>query len=163
MNGGDRAMHNREIGGRLVFLHLLRRNLLQKRAASAGLHAGQLPLLESLMAHPGCTQQELAGMLRVTPASIALSTKRLQKAGWVEKRVDEDNRRRNCLYATAEGAARATEHRRCLDTVDGEMLAGFSEVDRRTLAALLDRMIENIGEDAADGLPLPPCHWKEKN
>lgn len=155
-------MHNREIGSRLMFLQLLRRNLLQ-RGADEGLHPGQLPIVEALLCHPGSTQQELATRLHVSAASVALSAKRLQNAGLVEKRMDSKDHRRNRLYATSEGEQLAASRRQCMDAVDTMTFAGLSEEDRRTFAALLDRMIANLGESAADGLPRIPCEWKENN
>jgi len=156
-------MHDREIGGRLLFLQLLRRNLLQ-RSGDEGLHPGQLPIVEALLCHPGSTQQELAIRLHVSAASIALSTKRLQNAGLIEKREDCKDRRRNRLYATKEGEQLALSRRRCLDEVDQKTFLGLTDEERITFCSLLDRMIANLGESAADGIPgMPctPCHWKE--
>lgn len=155
-------MLHREIGCRLMFLLLLRRNRLQ-RSANPGLHPGQLPIVEALLCRPGCTQQELADELRVTPASVALSTKRLEKAGLVEKRADENDRRRNRLYATEEGRQLAASRRRCFDELDAAMLHGLTSEELCTLRALLDRLIENLGASADDGLPMPPREWKENN
>ena len=93
-------MHNHALGGRIIQLNVLRRNLFRKKSAGCALYDGQRPMMETIVCHPGCTQQELASMLCITPASVALSTKRLQKAGFLEKRRDADNQRCNRLYAT---------------------------------------------------------------
>ena len=100
-------MNLQPLGGRLILLNVLRRNLTHKKTAGYQLHRGQLPILELILAKPGCTQQELAEQLRITPASVAQSTTRLEKAGLIEKRTDPANRRRNWLSATAEGALAA--------------------------------------------------------
>ena len=115
---------------------------------------------EVLIINAGCTQKELAETLRVTPASIALSTKRLQKSGYVEKRVNESNRRCNRLYATPAGEAAALRHRQYLDEANEKTFAGISEEEQAVLCGLYDRMIQNLNEDA---LPLYPLHWKETN
>lgn len=75
-------MHNHALGGRIIQLNVLRRNLFRKKSAGCALYDGQRPMMETIVCHPGCTQQELASMLCITPASVALSTKRLQKAGF---------------------------------------------------------------------------------
>lgn len=155
-------MHPREIGGRLMFLLLLRRNILQ-RGGETGLHPSQLPIVEALAHHPDCTQQELAEHLHVTPASVALSTKRLEKAGLIEKRADKKDKRRNRLCITEKGRQLSLDHRRRMDAVDTDMLQSFSEEEKQTLCALLDRLIENLGASAENGLPCLPCHWKEND
>ena len=98
-------MQDREIIARMMLLNLLRCRRLRERTAGSGLYDGQLPILECLIDCPGSTQIQLAERLAVTPASIAQSTKRLQRAGLIEKRVDENNLRCNRLYATESGAA----------------------------------------------------------
>ena len=61
-----------------MFLHIskLHRVLSGKRLAKMNPYAGQwMPVIRYVMEHDGCTQVELATFLRVTPASVALSTK----------------------------------------------------------------------------------------
>ena len=155
-------MHPREIGRRLMFLLLLRRNLLQ-RGSETGLHPSQLPIVEALVHHPDCTQQELAEHLHVTPASVALSSKRLEKAGLIEKHADKTDKRRNRLRITEQGRQLSFEHRRSMDALDADMLKNFTEEEKQTLSALLERMIENLGASAEHRLPCLPCNWKEND
>ena len=82
-----------QVTGRLHKLELVRMLAQRNEICKDGLYAGQMPVLNYLAEHPGCTQVEMADFLQVSPASIALSTKRLQKAGYLTKEVDEDNLR----------------------------------------------------------------------
>ena len=133
-------MHNHALGGRIILLNVLRRNLFRKKSAGCALYDG---------------------MLCITPASVALSTKRLQKAGFLEKRRDADNQRCNRLYATEAAKALVQEQRRAFDEVDAVTFAGLSEQDRETLRRLLDHMIQNLSSDGDVEFPAPPCFWKE--
>ena len=74
-----------QITGRLHKLELVRMLAQRKDIRKDGLYAGQMPVLNYLAEHPGCTQVEMADFLQVSPASVALSTKRLQKAGYLTK------------------------------------------------------------------------------
>lgn len=141
----------------MMMLNLLRGRRLREETTGCGLHDGQLPVLECLITRPGCTQRQLAQRLVVTPASIAQSTKRLQRAGLIEKRVDKENLRCNQLYATESGVETALEYRRSFDKVDAETLRGFTEDEMKTLVALLDRMITNINHENLSFSP----PWKE--
>lgn len=81
----------------------------------------------SLRANPGCTQVQVADHLRVSPASIALSTKRLQKAGYLTKEVDAENLRCKRLYISEEGQRVCAMCRERLDQIDAVAFQGFSE------------------------------------
>lgn len=138
-----------ELGGRLMTLNVLRRNAVQAAAPDNLLHHSQLPVLEMIIRYPDGNQAMLAEQLHVTPASIALSTKRLEKAGLIERRVDPDNRRCNQLRATELGCRMARAHRETFEAVDERTFSCLSEEERIVLKELLGRMIHHMagGED----------------
>lgn len=140
-----------DIVGRLNKVQLLRRCCLHNAMGDLELHFGQLPILEYVKEHDGCTQAEISDSLAVTPASVALSTKRLQRSGFLEKVVDESNLRRNRISLTSRGREASEKCRRTFDEFDLKMFDGFSEADLETLRGLLDRMTMNItGEETND-------------
>lgn len=133
-----------ELGGRLMMVNNLRRTLLHAKLPEGGLQHGQLPVLATVIRQPDCTQAALAEQLRVSPASIALSTKRLEKAGLIERRVNPDNRRCNRLRATEAGARTAAICLEGFASVDERSFMGFSDAEKAQLAAYFDRMIQNL-------------------
>lgn len=140
---------NFEVISRMEKLHLLRRIILQKATADIGLHMGQLPILEYVRKNDGCTQAELAEKLLVSPASIALSTKRMEKEGLLEKHVDENNLRRNQLTVTEKGRKISEQCRSIFNEADTRMFAGFDKNELEHFLACLDKMLFNItGKDA---------------
>lgn len=135
-----------EIGRRFSMLNLLRRIELHKAAADAGLHLGQLPVMEYIIRNDGCTQIEIADTLKVTPASIAISTKRLQKAGLIQKKTDETNLRCNKLTATDKGIELSHNCRKRFNEFDKKLFAGFSDQELLLMKDHLDRLINNIAD-----------------
>ena len=133
-----------ELGGRLMTLGVLRRCLTRGAAPDIPLHHTQLPMLETILRMPDSNQAMLAERLHVTPAAIALSTKRLEKAGLVERRVDPGNRRCNQLRATEAGRRAAAVYRELFHQVDERTFSCLTEAEREQLGALLDRMILHI-------------------
>ncbi len=129
---------------KLLKLNALRRIVSGRAANEAGLHMGQLPVLEFIKRNRGCTQKDIADALQVTPASIALSTKRLQRAGLVEKRVDETNLRRNMLYVTPKAEEVSCVCREKFDAIDAVMFRDLSEAELDWFDTLMTRMIENL-------------------
>lgn len=125
-------------------LFMLRRTLLTKTMLNTGLYFGQLPVLMYISNNEGCTQKEIADWMKVSPASIALSTKRLQKAGLIEKTVDKENLRRNMLSITAEGRETAFRCRENQIKFDQNMFGCLSDDEAVELSRLVDKLINNL-------------------
>lgn len=137
-----------EVISRMEKLHLLRRIILQKATADLEIHFGQLPILEYVRKNDGCTQMELAEKMLVSPASIAVSTKRMKQEGLLEKHVDENNLRQNRLTVTEKGRRVSAQCRRVFDEADTRMFKDFKEEEISALLASLDKMLFNItGKD----------------
>ena len=137
-----------QVTGRLHKLELVRMLAQRNEICKDGLYAGQMPVLNYLAEHPGCTQVEMADFLQVSPASIALSTKRLQKAGYLTKEVDEDNLRCKRLYLSEQGAKVRELCREKMDLLDRKAFEGFSEEELCTLVQLIDRITINLTGEA---------------
>lgn len=139
-------MEYRELMHRIMYLAKLHRVLSGKRLAKMNAYAGQwMPVLRYVIENDGCKQVDLANFLRVTPASVALSTKRMQKAGYLEKEVDEYNLRRNKLHVTPLGRQLAADCKDAFDALDRESFKGFTEEELETFAEYLDRVATNMG------------------
>ncbi len=137
-----------QAAARLHNLFVLRRIVIQKATQGSDLHFGQLRVVEYIAAHEGCTQAEVAECMMVTPASMALTTKRLEKAGLLNKVVDEHNLRCKRLSVTERGRNLATQSRGLHDQFDERLFEGFSAEQMAQINTYLSRMICNItGED----------------
>nr|WP_244835492.1 hypothetical protein [Clostridium sp. BJN0001] len=86
----------------------------------------------------------MANELLVTPASIALSTKRLEKAGLIEKKVDENNLRCKKIYITKKGINLSAKCRKIFDDFDKKMFDGINEDELQYLKEILDRILLNL-------------------
>jgi len=135
-----------DLGKRLMLLHTLRRKYMHTLCGECPLVPGQYPLLHYLMLHPDASQRELADGLFVSPASVALSTKRLEKAGFLEKRVKPENQRCKTLHVTTSGRAAQKSFREIFDRVDEQTFRGFSDDELYMLSDMLERMARNLSE-----------------
>ncbi len=143
-----------EVVGAMHRLELLRKIQARTAVGPLGIHPGQPPLLHYIQDHPGCTQKEAADELDVTPASAAASLKRLEKAGLVERKTDDKDARRNCLYLTPEGTARLTEHRRIFDALDKRMFAGLSTEEIQMFQRTCEKMFDNLADESCRHLTI---------
>ena len=97
------------------------------------------------------SQRELARAMRLSPATVAVSLKSLERAGYVERRVDEHDARRNLVALTPHGEAAVDLLGEAFHSVDEQMLSGFSSEEREVLSQFFRRMLSNLG-----GAPVCP-------
>ena len=128
----------------------MRRVSMGRVFASEGLHFGQLRILEHIIQNERCTQNDIAEKLNVSPASIALSTKRLQKSGMIKKCEDNENRRCNILTVTEKGMSTVVHCRLELDLFEENLFAGLSDEELLVLSDILDRLLKNCSFDKVD-------------
>ena len=139
--------------GKMVEIGMLKRLLIYKESPGEGLYFGQLPIIEALRHNDGCTQKELADMLHVSPASVAVSAKRLEKNGLITRRTDENNARCNRLSVTEKGLTERARCREVFDMIDERALEGFAAEEMEMLDSFLSRMIVNLGGETDDTGP----------
>lgn len=137
----------RSLGGKLITIGILRRLQIQKLIRGKEIFKGQFPILEIICKNEGCTQKYIAESLMVSQASIALSVKRLAKAGMIEKTVDEQNLRCNRIYPTEKGRSMRAELSAMYCAVDEMSFRGFTDEEIAVIDGLFSRMIDNLSED----------------
>ena len=127
----------------IMIFQILRKKYISAELTKQGLFFGQHHILEFIERNPGCNQCDLSTYLKVTPASIAISTKRLEKAGFIEKRIDEDNLRQKCLYLTYKGFEACKNMKNFFNNLDQSALVDITEDEIDLLEKLMDKMIFN--------------------
>ncbi len=143
-----------------ILVNILRKTVL--RNVTKDLHFAQMPVLRFIIAHPACTQSDISCALHVTPASIAQSTKRMEKSGLIYKVVDKDNGRKNNLYVTEEGENVNNKVCEKFDLVDKKMFEGFDEKDLNELSNFYDRIIFNLTGEKQEITPQKFMEFVEK-
>ena len=106
------------------------------------------------------TQKELADRLHASPPTIAASLKVLERQGYVERRTDEKDSRRNRSFITQKGRDAIRSALEGFRQVDEHMYHGFSPEERELVCSLHRRMLDNLyqigGDEEAGPCPPPP-------
>ena len=97
------------------------------------------------------SQRDVARTLRVSPATVAVSLKTLERDGYVKRAADERDQRRNRVSLTDKGRKAVELCAESFQAVDDRMLSGFSPEERAQLTGFFTRMIDNLG-----GVEEPP-------
>ncbi|MDE6281035.1 MAG: MarR family transcriptional regulator [Oscillospiraceae bacterium] len=105
------------------------------------------------------TQKELADRLHIAPPTIAASLKCLERQGYVARRTDEKDSRRNRISITRKGRDALDSGMRAFQQVDDAMYRGFTPEEREQVQEFHRRMLDNlyqIGGDREDEHCPPP-------
>lgn len=137
-------MELRELVHELISISVIHRYRISKSASKVGLYFGQPRILEYITENDACTQKDVAIAMHISPASAAVTLKRLEKAGFITRNIDIADSRKNHLSVTEKGVLALKEFRRICDTTDEDMFKGFSDEERETLHNLLTRLHKNL-------------------
>lgn len=110
-----------------------------------GLYRGQPSMLNALWAGDGLTHSALAVQLNKSPATITKTVKRMEKAGFVERKPDPKDERLSRVYLTAAGRNVQAAVEQVWQAFELQAFAGFTQEEMATLRGLLQRVCHNIG------------------
>lgn len=137
-------MELRELVHEFISISVIHRCQITRSASKAGLYFGQPSMLQYIIEHDACTQKDVAEAMHISPASAAISLKRIEKSGLITRTPDEDDSRKNHLSVTEKGRDALAQFRKICDTTDKEMFKGFSQEEMDVLHGLLRRLHENL-------------------
>ena len=120
--------------------------------ATVGLSAGEFDVLASLMHAPDrtSTPSVLARRGMLSPAGMTHRLDLLERAGFVERRPDPDDRRSTLVFLTEAGEAKAIEAARVHVAAEAELFDALSSSDRADLRRLLETMLDAYAAVAAE-------------
>ncbi len=147
-----REAETREAGQAL--LEVFRRfKRVMKRPAAGHARTGEMAVMAAVAFHhvekeEGIRISDIAANLKIAPPTVTQFINGLEKTGWVERRMDPNDRRAVLVYLTEEG-------RRCHARFEADMLALFQgladhigDEDAFQLARILDKSFGYLEEAA---------------
>lgn len=124
------------------------RHAIEKMLSRKGLGSVGQPMLLCILAkQPGGTvesQKELAGKLRVSPATVTVSLKTMERDGYVKKLVRPEDLRRKPISITEKGREAVKIIDQVFETLDHGMYRDFSPAELQMISALYRRIIGNL-------------------
>lgn len=134
------------IGPRISAVSKTLRKRFNQAAAEEGLFSGQQHIILLLMHNEGLTIGQVAEATGVAVATASVSIKRMEKAGFVERRADESDARLTKLYLTEKGKAAPKNIKIKMDNQEQHITKGLSQDEVMQLSDLLDAVLKNIKE-----------------
>jgi DNA-binding MarR family transcriptional regulator len=134
----------KSVGWALVQTSRLHRSRTGDKLSELGLFAGQEQVLQALASSGPMTMGDLAAILRVRPPTASKTVSRLSTLKLVERHTEPGDARVVRVKLTKEGKRKASAIDAIWDEVEGELLAGFDNKDRKRLRKLLRKAAKNL-------------------
>ncbi len=90
------------------------------------------------------TQKKIADIIGITPPTVAISIKRMEKAGIVKKIQSEDDLRENCVELTEKGIMMTEKLKTTAKNTYKSIFADFEDEEIEMFLRLLSRLIQNM-------------------
>lgn len=127
--------------GRLIRMYYSRN---QSQLAEVGLYRGQPPILMLLYKNDGMSQKEMARALNLSPATMTVTLKRMEKAGLVLREMDEHDQRILRVHLSEKGREMCETGESRIGVVTAELLEGFTLEEQQQLNEYLGRIARNM-------------------
>lgn len=120
------------------------RKTVEKRISALGIHPSQHHFLMHIAKNGSCTQNSIAEAMEVSAATVAVSLKKLEKGGYIEKQISPGDGRSNRVILTQKGEEVVEKSRLLFETVDESMFSSFTEEQQEQFHAFLELIINNL-------------------
>ena len=122
------------------------RKLFERMVASLGIHRSQHFLLMNIDREGVGSQKELAARLGISTAAVAVTLKKLEAEGYIERTVAEGDSRNNEIRITDAGKRVIGVSRDYIEKLDAAM---FRDIDSETLAVFM-QCLETMKKNLVD-------------
>jgi DNA-binding MarR family transcriptional regulator len=140
LRGRERGAPHR-LGYLLKHAHLRFELLASARLEPLGIGPREWAALNCLDEQHGLSQREVAELLGIDRTRMVALVDELQANGWVERRPQPDDRRKNVVTLTRTGRDLMQRGGRLIDDCERRFLAALSESDADQLKSALDAVI----------------------
>ena len=117
---------------------------MQAQLAEVGIYRGQPPIMGLLYQHDGMSQKEMASALNLSPATMTVTLKRMEKAGLVRREMDEHDQRILRVHLSEQGRQMWLKSADQIRAVTEELMEGFTPEEERQMREYLSRIARNM-------------------
>ncbi|MEW4371694.1 MarR family winged helix-turn-helix transcriptional regulator [Paenibacillus kandeliae] len=104
---------------------------------------GHHSYLKAILQRPGVNQDQLTNDLKFDKATTARSVRQLEEAGYIERRVDPNDRRAYLLYPTKRALDFEPVLQQTLLTANEKLTSSLTEEEKEQLWQLLNKIYQS--------------------
>lgn len=119
----------------------LRRKYIENEVKSMGIHRSQHGILMYISRHGGkpC-QKDIAEKFEISPAAVAVTIKKLENNGYIQRNSSKDDNRYNELKLTAKGKEIIEKSSEVFKEVDRKTFESFTDEELEQFVAMLEKI-----------------------
>ena len=129
----------------------MHRKCFERLVSQLGIHRSQHLMLMSIGRENISSQKELAERMNISTAAVAVTLKKLEAGGYIERVPDEHDSRNNRIFITEEGERVISASRDYISLLDRTMFQGIDGQSLAVFTACLEKMQENLSLFLEDG------------
>lgn len=125
-------------------LHKTMKKTMTRKMKDTALSLDQCRLLFLINCDSHMNQKKLAQSLHISEATLSVRISRLEKGGYIIKKVDNDDKRNFSLEVSSDGKKVLKKGYTSLDMIIKSMFEGISEEELDMMLVLLKKIESNI-------------------
>ncbi len=140
----EHSQKKRNLMYKFLSVSRLHHSLVENKISSLGLHRSQHQMLLTIKYNDHICQKDLAGHLEISPAAAAVTLKKLESMGLVERCSSNDDNRMNTIELTPKGEEIVVKSSDFFTVVDNATFEDFTDEDLATFEALVEKMKKTL-------------------
>ena len=142
-------MDNDIISNKIIIYQLIgfamkHRKIMQNYLDETGVYQSQHRILMEIFKNKYASQIDIARLMEVSAATIAVSLKKLERGGYIIREIDEGDNRLNQITITEKGYKVVEQSKQIFNMTDQKVFQGFTEDEKATLSVLLQKLDTNL-------------------
>ncbi len=137
---------NKKIIHQLIGFVMKHRKIMQNYLDKTGVYHAQHRLLMEISRSPEASQNDIARLMDVSAATVAVSLKKLEKRGYIKREIVQEDNRLNKIIVTEKGNKVVEQSKQIFDLADGKIFEGFTEEEKYSLSVLLQKLDANLAD-----------------
>ncbi len=118
--------------------------VLRKELNTFGVHPAHVPLFFIIQKNPGISQKDIAKTLAVSPATVAIMLRKMEKNGLVKRDVNLADRREYQVFLTKKSELIIKRLEGIIEKFEKISISSLSEDEVNILKAMLKKIIKNL-------------------
>ena len=131
---------NFTVGKYISIIFRYGQNYMNRKLEPYHIGRGQNMILFTLFKNGGIRQEDLACYLKIDKGSIAKSLKKLEDEGYIERRIDDEDKRAYKVYLTQKGIDIMPVLEEAARQWEDGLTADLSEEEKQKMKHLLNKM-----------------------
>ena len=127
------------------FMFALRMDMMSQKLKNRQARNGAQGLAALLAEKDGLTNAEIAEKLDIKPSSVTAQVKMLESKGYIERVVDENDKRVSRVFLTEKGHKMQDNRNKKQDTLSEDIFECLTEEEQEQLAEALEKLIKAGG------------------